>query len=102
MFSWKLCSLPSFTLVVDIVVLVHGHSRGKGDQMLVGDRQQTSTKSPKGYLHWQMVWWMKGLMNHPILKAATDVGLLRTHTRGSVIIKVEWISCRQKYATVSK
>jgi hypothetical protein len=25
MFAWKLCSLPYFTLVVDIVVLVGGH-----------------------------------------------------------------------------
>jgi hypothetical protein len=71
-------------------------------QMLVGDRERTSTKRSMGCLHWQMVWCIKGLMNHAILKAATNVELLRTHTRGSGSIKVEWISCRRKYATVSK
>jgi hypothetical protein len=29
-FAWKLCSLPYFTLVVDIVVLESDHPRGKG------------------------------------------------------------------------
>jgi len=48
-------------------------------QMLVGNRKQTSTKRPKGCLCWQMVWRVKGLMNHPILKAATNVGLLHIH-----------------------
>jgi hypothetical protein len=70
--------------------------------MLVGDRERTSTKRSKGCLRWQIVWCVNGLMNHTIHKAATNVELLRTQTRGSVIIKVEWISCRRKYATVSK
>jgi hypothetical protein len=70
--------------------------------MLVGDRERTSTKLSTGWLRWQIVWCVKGLMNHTIHEVATNVELLRTHTRGTVIIKVEWISCRQKYATVSK
>jgi hypothetical protein len=49
-------------------------------QMLVGDREQTSTKWPKRYLHWQMVWWVKGLIKHPIHNVATTLRLLRTHT----------------------
>ena len=49
------------------------------DQMLVGDREKTSTKQPHGYLRWQMVWWVKILMNHPILNVATNVELLHTH-----------------------
>jgi hypothetical protein len=71
-------------------------------QMLIGDRERTSTKLSKGWLRWQIVWCVKGLMNHTIHEAATNVELLRTHTRGTVIIKVECISCRRKYATVSK
>jgi len=50
--------------------------------MLVGDQEQTSTKRPMGCLRWQMVRWVNDLMNHPILKAATNVGLLNTHTKG--------------------
>jgi hypothetical protein len=57
-------------------------------------------QAPKGCLHWKMVWWVKGLMNHPILKAATNVGLLRTHTKGRGSIKVERNSCRWEYATI--
>ena len=68
--------------------------------MSVGDREQTSTKRPKGYLCWQMVCWMKGLMNHPILKVATDVRLLRTHTRETDSIKVERNSGKREYAIV--
>jgi hypothetical protein len=68
--------------------------------MSVGDREQTSTKRPKGYLCWQMVCWMKGLMNHPILKVATDVRLLRTHTRERDSIKVERNSGKREYAIV--
>jgi hypothetical protein len=49
-------------------------------QMLVGDRERTSTKQSKGCLHWQIVWCVQGLMNHPIHEAATNVELLRTHT----------------------
>jgi len=47
--------------------------------MLVGDREQTSTKLLKGFLHWQMVWWVNELINHLILKVATNVRLLNTH-----------------------
>jgi hypothetical protein len=68
----------------------------------VGDQEQTSTRRPKGCLHWQMVWWVKGLMNHPILKAETNVGLICTHTRERGSIKVEQNSCRREYATVIK
>jgi hypothetical protein len=71
-------------------------------QMLVGEQEQTSTKLPKGYLHWQMVLCVKCLMNHKILKATTNVELLRTHTRGRDSIKVEWISRKREYAIVSK
>ena len=46
------------------------------------------------FFHWKMVWWVKGLMNHPILNVATNVGLLR--------IKVERHSCKHEYATVIK
>ena len=63
-------------------------------QMLVGEREQTSTKGTKGCLHWKMVWLVKGLMNHTILKAGTNVGLLCTHKRGRGSIKVEWSSSR--------
>jgi hypothetical protein len=57
-------------------------------------------QAPKGCLHWKIVWWVKGLMNHPILKAATNVGLLRTHTRGRGSIKIERSSRRREYATL--
>jgi hypothetical protein len=57
-------------------------------QMLVGDREQTPTRWPHGCLRWQMIWWVKGLMNNSILKAGTNVGLLRTHKRGRGSIKV--------------
>jgi hypothetical protein len=39
-------------------------------------------------------------MNHPILKAATNVGLLRTHPRGRGSIKIERSSRRREYATL--
>jgi hypothetical protein len=83
----------------------HGRETPKSrhqHQMLVAEREQTSTKRPKGYLHWQMVWCVKCLMNHRIIKAETNVELLRTHRRGRDSIKVEWISRRQGYAIVSK
>jgi hypothetical protein len=63
--------------------------------MLEGDREQTSTKRPKVCLSWQMVWWVKGLMNHSILKAANNVGLLRTHTGGETIVKLNEIHADQ-------
>jgi hypothetical protein len=68
--------------------------------MLVGDWEQTSTKWPKGFLCWKIVCWVKGLMNHPILIIATNMGLLRTHTRGRGSIKVEQNSCRHEYSTI--
>jgi len=67
--------------------------------MLVVDQEQTYTKRPKAYLHWQMVCWVKGLMNHPIFKDETNVGLLHTHTRGRGTIKVEQNSLKREYAT---
>ena len=67
--------------------------------MLVGDLEKTSTKRPKGCLRWQMVWWVKGLMNHPILKAATNVGFLHTHKRRRGSINVEQNSLKREYAT---
>ena len=45
-------------------------------------------------------WSVKGLMNHPILKAATNVGLLCTHKQGRGNIKLEQNSCRQEYDIV--
>jgi hypothetical protein len=69
-------------------------------QMLVGDREQTPTKRPHGYLRWQMIWWVKGLMNHPILSDGTNVELLCTHTRGRGSIKVERHSRKREYAIV--
>jgi hypothetical protein len=33
-----------------------------------------------------MIRWVKGFMNQPILKAATNVGLLCTHTKGEVVL----------------
>jgi hypothetical protein len=39
-------------------------------------------------------------MNHPILKAATNVGLLRTHPRGRGSIKIERSSRKREYATL--
>jgi hypothetical protein len=67
--------------------------------MLEGDQEKTSTKRPKGYLCWQMVWWVKDLMNHLILKATTNVALLCTHTSGRGNIKVERNSRKHEYAT---
>jgi hypothetical protein len=83
----------------------HWH-RGKTPQsqhqhrMLVGDQERTSTKRSEGCLRWQIVWCVKGLMNHPILKAATNVRLLRTHPRGRGSIKIEQGLRRQEYATL--
>jgi hypothetical protein len=38
-------------------------------------------------------------MNHPILNVATNVGLLRTHTRGRGSIKLERHSGKREHAT---
>jgi hypothetical protein len=57
-------------------------------------------KRPKGCLRWQIVWCVKGLMNHPILKVATNVGLLGRDPRGRRSIKIEQSSRRQEYATL--
>jgi hypothetical protein len=62
------------------------------NQMLVTDRKQNSSKPPKGCLCWQMVWSVNGLMNHPILKVATNMGILQTHKRGRGSINVEQTS----------
>jgi hypothetical protein len=69
-------------------------------QMLVGDREQTPTRRPHGCLPSQMIWWVKGLMNHPILGDGTNVELLCTHTRGRGSIKVERHSRKREYAIV--
>jgi hypothetical protein len=66
-------------------------------QMLVGDREQTPTRRPHGCLRWQMIWWVKGLMNHPILSDGTNVELLCTHTRGRGSIKAERHSRKREY-----
>jgi hypothetical protein len=68
--------------------------------MLVGDREQTSTNRPQDCLRWKIVWCVKGLMNHPILNVATNVGLLRTHTRERGSIKLERHSRKREHATV--
>jgi hypothetical protein len=47
-----------------------------------------------------MIWWVKGLMNHPILSDGTNVELLCTHTRGRGSIKVERHSRKREYAIV--
>jgi hypothetical protein len=39
-------------------------------------------------------------MNHPILNVATNVGLLRTHTRGRGNIKLEQHSGKWEHATI--
>jgi hypothetical protein len=67
--------------------------------MLVGDREQTSTNRPQDCLRWKIVWCVNGLMNHPILNVATNVGLLRTHTRGRGSIKLERHSGKREHAT---
>jgi hypothetical protein len=54
-------------------------------QLLLGDWEKTSTKRPHGYLHWQMVWWVKGLMNHPILMVATNVDYY-AHTQAGEVV----------------
>jgi hypothetical protein len=82
---------------------VHGRQTpqsGHQQQMLVGDREQTSTNRSKDCLHWKIVWCVKGLMNHPILNVATNVGLLRTHTRERGSIKLERHSRKREHATV--
>jgi len=71
-------------------------------QMLVGDLEKTFTKRPKGYFHWKMAWWVIGLMNHWILNVATNVGLLRTHTRAWGSINMERNSLRWEYATIMR
>ena len=58
-------------------------------QMLVGDQDQTPTRWPHGCLRWQMIWWVKGLMKHPIVSDGTNVELLCTHIRWRGGIKVE-------------
>jgi hypothetical protein len=69
-------------------------------QMLVGDREQIPTRQPHDCLRWQMIWWVKGLMNHPILSDGTNVELLCTHTGGRGSIKVERHSRKREYAIV--
>jgi hypothetical protein len=69
-------------------------------QMLVGHREQTPTRRPHGYLHWQMIWWVKGLMNHQILSDGTNVELLCTHIRRRGGIKVEQHSRKWEYSIV--
>jgi hypothetical protein len=71
-----------------------------GHHMLVGDREQTPTRRPHGCLRWQMIWWVKGLMNHPILSDGTNVELLCTHIRWRGGIKVERHSRKREYAIV--
>jgi len=68
--------------------------------MSVVDQEQNFTKRPKGCVCWKMAWWVIGLMNHPILKDATNVGLLRTNTRAIWSPNVEWNSLKREYATV--
>ena len=68
--------------------------------MLVGDREQTSNNRPQDCLRWKIVWCVKGLVNHPILNVATNVELLRTHTRGRGSIKLERISGKREHATI--
>ena len=47
-----------------------------------------------------MVWWVKGLINHPILKATTNVGLLlHTHTMEREVLMWNEIHTWE-YATV--
>jgi hypothetical protein len=67
--------------------------------MLVGDREQTSTNRPQDCLRWKTAWCVNGLMNHPILNVATNVVLLRTHTRGRGGIKLERHSGKREHAT---
>jgi hypothetical protein len=68
--------------------------------MLVGDQDQTSTKQPMGYIRWKMVWWVKGLMNHPTLKVATNVGLYYAHKKGGhEILKWNRIHCYRTIRT---
>jgi hypothetical protein len=33
-----------------------------------------------------MVQWVKGLMNHPMLKATTNMGLYYAHTQGGEVV----------------
>jgi len=66
--------------------------------MLVGDQEQTSTKQPRGYVCWQMVKSGNGLMNHPILKVATNVGILHTHKTRRSSINVGQNSLKREYA----
>jgi hypothetical protein len=70
--------------------------------MLVGYREQTSTNHPRDCLRWKIVWCVKGLMNHPILNVATNVGILCTHTRERGSIKLEQHSHKRKHATVMR
>jgi hypothetical protein len=69
-------------------------------QMLLGDREQTLTRQPHGCLRWKMIWWVKGLMNHPILRDGTNVESLCTHIRRRDSIKAERHSRKQEYAIV--
>jgi hypothetical protein len=68
--------------------------------MLVGEWVKTSTNRPRDCLRWKIPWCVKGLINHPILNVETNVGLLRTHTRGRGSIKLERHSRKREHATV--
>jgi hypothetical protein len=69
-------------------------------QMLLGDQEQTPTSRPHDCLRWQMIWWVKGLMNHPILSDRTNVELLCTSIRQRGNIKVERHSRKRQYVIV--
>jgi hypothetical protein len=55
-------------------------------QMLVGDQEKTPTKRPHRCLRWQTIWWVKGLMNHPILKVATNMEYYGHTQRGEAVL----------------
>jgi hypothetical protein len=60
----------------------HNHDTDTRCYRRPGDKPPPSAQGPP----WQMVWWVKGLMNHPILKVATNMGLLRTQEGGETVL----------------
>jgi hypothetical protein len=79
---------------------VKHHNQDTNNRCLVGDWEKTSTNRPQDCLCWKIVWCVKGLMNHRILNVATNVGLLRTHTRRRGSIKLVRHSRKREHATV--
>jgi hypothetical protein len=64
---------------------VHGRQTPQSrhqQQMLVGDREQTSTNRPQDCLHWKIVWCVKGLNEPPNSHTLQSMWDYYAHTQG--------------------